>query len=375
MDESVPIALETEEPKRRRGGFAGPIAVAIALIVAVLLIASPWFWALLGDLGGTREYDEGARLSVSRTIEFSVSGPGTMLNFVVDLPLPRNIVDASGGYVQESTMTDPAPTPLAEYKYGSYWMVWEGENSRGKEITIDYEFLVETVVWDMEDEESGTANEVPQDVRDRYLGEEWKIKPDEPEVLELADELTAGERTVRGALEAIYDYMTANLRYETGGSGTPKDCLQTLQDMAGDCDDQSILFCSLARAAGIPAWMEFGVLYDSANDAWGGHAWVKSYVPADGGGGAVCIDVVNKEFLVRPCNRFADWESDGNGSHVEDYYNTLVYNSTSQINLEYSEGYEGTYEPIGGKVSVSAGAIELREPAEAIARRSAHTKR
>ena len=113
-----------------------------------------------------------------------------------------------------------------------------------------------------------------------------------------------------------------------------------------------MLFSSLARAAGIPAWLEFGALYDRNADVWGGHAWVKAYVPLkSGGGGAVCIDVVNREFFVRPCNRFADWECDGNGTHMEDYYNTLSYSSAHSVSLDYSETYEGEYEPTGGRVS------------------------
>jgi hypothetical protein len=72
-----------------------------------------------------------------------------------------------------------------------------------------------------------------------------------------------------------------------------------------------------------------------------------------GGGGAVCIDVVNREFFVRPCNRFADWEGDGNGSHMEDYYTTLSYRSVDTVQLDYSEAYTGSYESTGGKIRLT----------------------
>ena len=51
-------------------------------------------------------------------------------------------------------------------------------------------------------------------------------------------------------LKSIYDWMTVNIRYPTGSTGgEPQSAVQTLLTKVGDCDDQSILFCSLARAA------------------------------------------------------------------------------------------------------------------------------
>jgi transglutaminase-like putative cysteine protease len=331
---------------------AGAIIAAIAVILALLLLMSPWFWVFMDDVGLTgSQYDERANLTVTRTISFSVTGPWTV-DYVLDVPLPKSISDGGGGYVQEMTKTDPDPTPLDEFKYGQHWMVWESSDSSGRTFTIDYEFEVQTVVWDIGSSESADVADIPQDVADRYTGAEWKINPDASGIADLSDDIVRDEDGVRDKLKAIYDYISANIEYETGGDGTPKDCTATLADGTGDCDDQSILFCSLARAAGIPSWLEFGALYDRGGDVWGGHAWVKAYVPLKaGGGGTVCIDVVNREFLVRPCNRFADWECDGNGTHMEDYYNTLAYSSMHSVSLDYSESYDGEYEPSGGKVS------------------------
>jgi hypothetical protein len=95
-----------------------------------------------------------------------------------------------------------------------------------------------------------------------------------------------------------------------------------------------VLFISLARAAGIPTWLEFGALYNQKQNSWGGHAWVRAYIPYYYGGGHVfIIDIVNDHFLFRDAFKFSEWESDGNGSHLEDYYH-----STGR-NFNYDEYY------------------------------------
>ncbi len=83
----------------------------------------------------------------------------------------------------------------------------------------------------------------------------------------------------------------------------------------------------MCRAVGIPSWLAFGALYDTYLGDWGPHAWAEIYVPlASGGGEAVTVDIANGEFLVRNCNRYQEWESDGDGQHLEDYYHTIIYN-------------------------------------------------
>ena len=118
-----------------------------------------------------------------------------------------------------------------------------------------------------------------------------------------------------------HDYMNENYEYQTTRRGEPKFCYDTLTSKTGDCDDQSVLFISLARAAGIPSWLEFGALYNQKEKTWGGHAWIRAYIPYYYGDGHVFnIDIVNDHFLFRDAFRFSEWESDGNGSHLKDYY-------------------------------------------------------
>jgi len=343
------------QPVRPRRGAGKVIAVAVVIIIIIVLIASPWFWAVVNNITKpSYQYDASADIAVTRTMSITAGGIHS-IDISLDVPLPKEIKDAEGSVVQAVNSVDPSPTPLDEFKYGWHWMTWDKSSVNDYSVTIVYSFHEKTVLWDVSDSTSADINAIPTSVVQTYGGDEWKILPSEPQIVSLASDLTRMEDTVYGKLKAIFDYMTANIEYRTTSISEPKDCLVTLSDRWGDCDDQSILFCSLARAAGIPAWMEFGALYDPNSGAWGGHAWIKAQIPLiDGTGGAVNIDVVNKQFRLRSCNRFTDWESDGNGTHMKDYYDTLVYRSMGPAKVTYSEDYTGSYTPSKQKIIVTS---------------------
>jgi hypothetical protein len=99
-----------------------------------------------------------------------------------------------------------------------------------------------------------------------------------------------------------------------------------MESMIGDCDDQAMLFCSLARASGVPAWIQLGALYDKGQDDWFGHGWVQAYVPLkEGGSETVAIDTVNRDFMRWMPNRIVEYTDDGNGEHLSDFYYSFNY--------------------------------------------------
>ena len=146
-------------------------------------------------------------------------------------------------------------------------------------------------------------------------------------------------------VEKFYKYLIKdeNLNYVTGETGLPKACSTTLTQLRGDCDDYSILFISLCRAVGIPAWLELGILYDKAHKSWGGHGWAKVAIPfeTDSGGwsySAPTIDIVNKQFKFHDPYRFIEWADTGGSDYypgedeprnnLDYYYHTFSYQVT-----------------------------------------------
>ncbi len=328
--------------ERDRRALKAVVAVFL-LIILLLAIMTPAVRQQLENIlenPSIREYPASADFTLERTITIS----GSLNDWTIDFPVPESISDTAGNYVQEIKSIDYDPQPTAtEQRYGTPWVTWEGGPLRGTTtITVVYKVYSKTMVWDVTSEDCGRVSDIPQDLKNTYLGDEWKIRPSDPQIRALSRQIVGDDPNpnVYDATKAIYDWMVNNLTYRTGISGEPQDCVETLNNRYGDCDDQSILFASLARAAGIPAWLKFGALYDSMAGQWGGHGWLLFYMPLkDGNSGTVAVDVVNKEYLVRDCFRFSEWESDGNGTHLEDYYYTFHAHLSGPSQPEFSDVY------------------------------------
>jgi len=328
--------------ERDRRALKTVIAVFI-LIVLLLAIMTPAVREKMENIltnPVVREYPASADFTLKRTITIS----GNLQDWTVDFPKPESISDTAGNYVQEIKSIDYNPNPSSEsQRYGVPWLTWEGGPLSGTTtITVIYKAHSSTMVWNLNSEDCGRVSDIPQSLKDRYLGDEWKIRPSDPQIKALSQEIVGNEPNpnVYNATYAIYNWMVNNLTYRTGSSGEPQDCVETLNNGYGDCDDQSILFASLARAAGIPVWLNFGALYDSMAGSWGGHGWLVFYMPVkNGDSGTVTVDVVNKEYLVRDCLRFSEWESDGNGDHLKDYYYSFHAHIRGSGEPQFSDEY------------------------------------
>ncbi len=222
-------------------------------------------------------------------------------------------------------------------------------------IRITYHIRSYSVEWAINKANSGYLDDIPGEYLKKYVdtptdGDQWlitnsdgqpqgidipgyqtpityRIQPTHPDIQHLAAEWTEGKSTVFEKVEAIYDKLDSDLEYLTLATGEPpKNCLETWSQQTGGCDDQSILFISLCRAIGIPAWLVGGVLYDPFYDVWVGHGWAQCLIPLKEGGYITpTVDVVNNHFLVRDPARMTDWVDDGSPESLEEYYSSWTY--------------------------------------------------
>ncbi len=240
------------------------------------------------------------------------------------------------------TVTDFKANPAYEETEAGR-MEWANriEGQERDYIEIEYKVKINTLRPDLKPEDSGSVEDIPEGY-DMYLQDEWLIEPSSPEISNLSNQFSDGTQgNVIKILQNIYNYITYNYTYKQ--SSIPKSCDETMENMFGDCDDFSILFASIARAAGIPAWLELGRIPAFIDNRagcdlrdWGGHAWVNTIVPLKQGGFAVVnIDLANSYFMWMPAYRISDWVDDGNGDNLYSYY--YLFSSKGTAKATYLE--------------------------------------
>jgi len=331
------------------------VTVAAAVMVAALLLATPSAQTFIKDVVRSPfepRYPEEVTYSMERRLTVTAVG-GEVSSYTFDISEPKDIVE-SGQVVQKVNSVTYSPEVMdRSIRYGQDWVTWSGEAIPGGSsvtCTVVYDITVRTHIWDIDEDDSLHVQDVPESLKDAYLRDEWLMNMTSPAVAAQAEEIVGDETNVYIILKEIYEWMRENISYSTYHGSEPRSSEQMLRTMAGDCDDQSILFASLARAAGVPAWLQLGALYVQAEDRWGGHAWLQAYIPLkEGDGENVTIDLVNDDFLVRQPNRFADFTDDGDARHLTDYYYT--FSSTfdrrtgtplyteEYVRLNYEESY------------------------------------
>ncbi len=297
-----------------------------------------------------RSFPEMAEFTVDRRMSIS-----NVQSFGFDIPEPG---DVPGAQRVLSLTTYPTPTTV-EDRYGYDWMDWDAAS--GQTITVSTTFRAWTVWWEVNSENSLTVNEaqmwdpVFNALSNQYNHDEWRIEMTHPEIVSRARQLEDTRATVYENVQSIFKFLNANFEYSTREGGAVKASSQTLRDGDGDCDDMSFLFSALARAMGIPAWPVMGAMYTSMTGEWVGHGWMEIYIPTTQGGSNVTIDMVNDEFLVRGANRFSDFRSDGDGTHLEDYYYSYSYLPLKGVTPEIADNYVDRGYDTEGTVSVKLG--------------------
>ncbi len=360
-------SIGSKSTRKKRSGEKGAsyIQRVIVLLIAFLILSALFLGPIMdffyGPWGIGRVYPEEADYTIRRRITIDNVGDNSM-DYNLTLALPYNISENDIQYIDEMSWNID---PEFHHKYGSEWKSWDHEISAygSEEIQIDYSVRASTISWDYSGEQSGTVEDIPEDLKEQYNKNQWElerdrnndgqndwmIQPEHPEIESLAEEIVEGKDNVYDKSRAIYDWINDNIEYEIGRPGLlPKHAVWVLESGTGDCDEQSFLYASLSRAVGIPTWMELGVLYDRGGQRWGGHGWIRTkFVSENGSGGWVNIDPVNDQFYFRDALRFTSWVDDGEEGHLEDFY---YYLSWRGGDLELEDDFENIRMETEGRV-------------------------
>lgn len=100
------------------------------------------------------------------------------------------------------------------------------------------------------------------------------IQSDDPAIRKTAKQITEDSPTLSAKTAALIDWVFHQVKKDP--SITLPSALDVLQSMRGDCNEHTYLFVALARAAGIPAKVQVGLMYTQG--AFYYHAWPAVYL-------------------------------------------------------------------------------------------------
>jgi transglutaminase-like putative cysteine protease len=114
-----------------------------------------------------------------------------------------------------------------------------------------------------------TGTDMVRDLQSSLL-----IQSDAPELKNQAAEILGPDRDGLTAVKKISSWVYREV--EKRPTLSIPNALEVWRQRAGDCNEHSVLFAALARAAGIPTRLAAGLLY--ADGSFFYHAWIEFYL-------------------------------------------------------------------------------------------------
>jgi len=107
-----------------------------------------------------------------------------------------------------------------------------------------------------------------------YLKPDEFAQSDHPRIRKLAYEITKDKKTNLEKARAIMYWVWTNL--EKKPTVSVPNAIEVLDMGYGDCNEHSVLYTALARAAGVPTDIVVGLIYENGRYYY--HAWNASYI-------------------------------------------------------------------------------------------------
>jgi transglutaminase-like putative cysteine protease len=256
----------------------------------------------------------------SRPFYFEVSGKpgaktfGDKRSYTINYSVNIKVKDASGANTLYLWVPQPSVSaaqrnielisrnaePFVENYRGAnlYRLINLSANS---DVYINLSYKVDVYAVETTIRPQSVRQEEDSAVRTAYTQADFLIPSDNPQVKTLVNTLTAGERNPYLKAQRIYEWLIkeCTIRTETedtdrSGENFSNAPLEALSTKQADTYAASLLFCALARAAGVPSIPLSGVLVNR-NRQTHKHYWAEfwidgmGWIPVDPGMGAGAI--------------------------------------------------------------------------------------
>ncbi|MCD6464754.1 transglutaminase domain-containing protein [Candidatus Bathyarchaeota archaeon] len=222
----------------------------------------------------------------------------------------------------------------------------------GEKITYNVTYRMvfkQRVLPAISEENSGNLSAIPENLKKIYCQSNSLWQPNSSIFKRKALEIAGNETKVLSIVKRFVKWINRHIRYRS--SEIPRYPNETLQQLAGDCDDQANLLITFCRAIGIPAYLQIGCIYmpgDYQNlTYWNGrltisernlrwHGWAMVYVPP-WGWLPVDLTYVSGNLAIKPLNSITR-------SAVIEHYTFQYMNITETDYVAESEAFKSFLE-------------------------------
>jgi hypothetical protein len=191
----------------------------------------------------TKKYRCGMRITASG---------GPCKGIVATIPVPMDWPEQQVSVLSEDLSPTVSTVHYRTVAGGAKQMIMEipllpaGEESHA---LVTFEISKHTLVPPTATDEFIVPKKLPREIM-IHTGPSPYIESRHPKIVSLSKEIVEGKEGAWERVEAIYDWVRENVKYE---NGEIKGAIKALNDKTGDCEELSSLFIALCRAQKIPA--------------------------------------------------------------------------------------------------------------------------
>ncbi|RJP78158.1 MAG: transglutaminase [Candidatus Zixiibacteriota bacterium] len=220
--------------------------------------------------------------AVEFTSELRNYGPGTVKSADFYLAIPTDLPNQE---LLGEPQFYPAPTAILTDQWGQKVAHFRLENQPAGSI-LKVAMTAEARLWDTRwfifPEKVGKLEEIPGEIREKYLVDDEKFDLNHPAIQKAVKEAVGEEKNPYWMMRKIFRHINDRMEYELSGGWNTAPTV--LQRGTGSCSEYTFVFLAVCRAAGLPARYAGSITVRgddaSLDDVF--HRWAEVYLPGYG---------------------------------------------------------------------------------------------
>ena len=233
----------------------------------------PVFFEITG-MPGTKVFRDRRSYTLSYMVDIETETATTPNALFVWMPQP-----AISSSQRNIRLLSRSPEPFIDSHRGASIFHFVNMHSRMNQgIIMSFSTDVYTIETDVRNQAPPRLNS-PSSVTEIYTLPSDLIRSNDPDIIARSRQIIGNERLPYAQAQRIYNWLISAIEIQT--EPFQSDVLEALEEEVADGYTAALLFCSLARAAGIPAIPVEGVLINRLNETIK-HFWVEFWIDGFG---------------------------------------------------------------------------------------------